>query len=131
MKKLFIMLLILTLSLINAQELKYITHNEKGDYLLITNSVKQSTYGENYAEGWIKIVKFTTIKGKKTYTETMDKFVVDCSSIRFKPLSRVIYNAKGQILKSIDYKDNETDFIDAIPESTGYAIVNAICSAPK
>lgn len=60
-------------------------------------------------------------------TETMTKFMVDCKNSKFKILAKTEYNSKGGIIKSENF-DEYGDFINAIPESTGATLVNAICT---
>ncbi len=131
MKQIITLILVLISFFVNAQEkLKYVTSNAEGNYLLLTDTVKESFFGDEngkFLEAWIKVVKIKKIKNKRIMTETMTKFMVDCKNSKFKILAKTEYNSKGGIIKSENF-DEYGDFINAIPESTGATIVNAICT---
>lgn len=131
MKQIIALLLALSSFFVNAQEkLKYVTSNAEGNYLLLIDTVKESFFGDEngkFLEAWIKVVKIKKIKNKRIMTETMTKFMVDCKNSKFKILAKTEYNSKGGIIKSENF-DEYGDFINAIPESTGATIVNAICT---
>lgn len=131
MKQIFIILFFISFFFMNAQEkLKYITSNAEGHYSLLTDTVKESFFGDEnrkYLEAWVKVVKIKKVKNKSVMTETMTKFMVDCNNRKFKILARTEYNSKGGIVKSENF-DEYGNFINAVPESTGATIINAICS---
>jgi hypothetical protein len=132
MKQIFTIIILICSFFVNAQEkLKYITSNAEGHYNLLTDTVKESFFGDEngkFLEAWIKVVKIKKVKNKSVMTETMTKFMVDCNNNnKFKILARTEYNSKGGIVKSENF-DEYGDFISAVPESTGATIVHSICA---
>lgn len=109
-----------------------ISDNTEQTYYLIKNTLRESLYGnENgkFIECWVKsISKKSIVVDKKTYTNTyqMTKQLINCYNSQFKILEIVTYNKNGVPIKTSKF-DEYSEFMNAIPESTGGQIVEGIC----
>ena len=129
MKYLLSFLLIFLFSTsIRAQEWVSIGQDRQGEDHLIYTKLVNSDDSEGFGV-WVKYQTndYSTVKGKKIVIkiEVKQLMQIKCSSNEIAVVQTVVYNAKGDVVRS---SKSYPEFSAVIPDSMGELVVNAACS---
>jgi len=110
---------------------KLITQDKSGKeyYLDIVKVItaKENVFGEKKI--WVKDIESKkTVKNGKTSvvkTKTLTLFEFKCSSSEFRVVKEVVYNSKGNVIRSKDFFNS---FETPVPNSIGEAVFEAVCN---
>ncbi|RYZ24592.1 MAG: hypothetical protein EOO16_00370 [Chitinophagaceae bacterium] len=61
------------------------------------------------------------------YGYEVEKRELDCTSKRFRFVSNIRYTTDGKVIESVEFDEETSGWIEAVPESYGEGVLNALC----
>ncbi len=126
MKKILLLLLLLTFSLSYAQDWKFLFENNNESFFFKPNTKNT---------GWIKVISEKTeyylknivnVQVTDGYTKTLWKF--DCENKKIAQLQIHVYSKTGGILQSVENEESSLKTTYVIPDTVGEGFLNAFCN---
>jgi hypothetical protein len=130
-KKLFSFLLLFLLTKIGfAQDWIYVGNSTSGiSYYIRNSAVTETGYKRVWSKQLAKVLSYQ--KKGKTHKLTngycLELREYDCDSKQIKLISWAYYNARGEVVHSVNLQEYETEWVDVIPDSIGELLLNQVC----
>lgn len=123
MKKIFILLFILCLTINFVYSADWYYNQEKGFFIDKSSILKT----KNSIQAWIIFMGHGKI-GNKKYDYFKEYVDVKCSDKTMATLEVIFYTIKGKAVESVNTeKDNHVEYTRIVPNTRGEALFNDIC----